>query len=67
MAEEEKRRELVAVTSSDEGVAKIQLAARWAEEYAPAEGDSLEAALARFRRAYQYVDAVIHGIEPPEE
>lgn len=64
---EEQRPERVAVTSSDEGVAKLQLAARWAEAYAPGDGDSLEMVLARFRRAYEYLDAVLHGIEPAEE
>jgi hypothetical protein len=52
------------VGGGDEIVAKLQLTARWAEQYAPESGDSLDAALIRFRRAYNYVDAVTRLIEP---
>jgi hypothetical protein len=38
----------IGVGSGDENVAKIQLASRWAEEYAPMTGDTLEEALRRF-------------------
>lgn len=54
----------ISVGSGDEQVARIQLAARWAEAYAPADGDSLEAVLHRFQRAYSYIDSVIHDVEP---
>lgn len=53
------------VGASDDTVAKIQLAARWAESYTPTD-DSLGAILKRFRGAFEYLDAVIHGVEPPE-
>ncbi|HYU20828.1 MAG TPA: hypothetical protein VEQ11_19245 [Chloroflexota bacterium] len=56
----------IAVSSNDESVAKIQLAARWAESYAPAQGDSLEQALHRFYRAWGYIDDVIKDLEPEE-
>ena len=61
----ERRSERIGVQSNDESVANLQLAARWAEHFA-AEGDSLEAMLARFRRAYTYLDAVSHGVQPEE-
>ena len=54
----------ISVGSGDENVAKIQLAARWAEEFAPADGDSLDATLARFRRAYTYIDSVSKLVDP---
>ena len=56
--------QFISVGSGDEQVARIQLAARWAEAYAPAGGDSLEAALHRFQRAFSYIDSVIHDVEP---
>jgi hypothetical protein len=59
--------QLIAVASGDESVAKLQLAARWAERYAPRNADSMSAALRRFRQAYDYLDAVTHGIEPPSD
>ena len=55
----------IGVGSGDENVAKIQLAARWAEQYAP-DRDSLEAALQRFYRAYSYIDSVTHNVTPDE-
>ena len=55
----------IGVGSGDENVAKIQLAARWAEQYAP-DRDSLEAALQRFYRAYSYIDSVTHNVAPDE-
>jgi hypothetical protein len=58
------RPERIGVGSGDENVAKIQLAARWAEQFAPREGDSLDAALARFRRAYTYIDSVSKLVDP---
>ena len=56
----------IAVGSGDENVAKIQLAARWSETYAPATGDSLEEALRRFKRVYTYVDSVTKLVDPDE-
>ncbi len=55
------------VSGPDERGARVQLAARWAERYAPHEGDHERAALERFRTAHDYVDDVIHGIEPHTE
>ncbi|MBI4493228.1 MAG: hypothetical protein HY690_10605 [Chloroflexi bacterium] len=57
----------IAVSASDESVAKLQLAARWAELYAPQESDALPAMLKRFRHVYEFLDAITHGIEPPGE
>lgn len=59
--------ERIGVGGGDDSVVRIQLAARWAETFAPPEGDSLRAALDRFRRAYDFLDAVTHGIEPPDQ
>lgn len=56
--------EQIGVGSGDENVAKIQLAARWAEAFAPGEGDSLEDTLQRFHRVYTYIDSVAHGVAP---
>jgi hypothetical protein len=53
------------VRGPDERGALIDLAARWAEIYAPDEADDEWSALERFRAAHDYLDAVIHGIEPP--
>ncbi|MCC7367649.1 MAG: hypothetical protein IT306_04465 [Chloroflexi bacterium] len=58
------RPERIGVGSGDENVAKLQLAARWAEQFAPSGDDTLEAALARFKRAYHYVDSVTKLVEP---
>lgn len=55
----------IGVGGGDDSVSRIQLAGRWAEAYAT-ESDSLGAMLRRFRTAYEYLDAVIHGVEPPE-
>ena len=60
------RSERIGVGSGDENVAKVQLAARWAETYGPATGDSLEEALRRFKRVYTYVDSVTKLVEPDE-
>ena len=60
------RNDLVGVGGGDENVAKIQLATRWAEQYAPESGDTLEEALRRFKRAYHYVDSVTKLVEPDE-
>ena len=57
--------ERIGVGGSDDSVARIQLAARWAEAFAPSAGDSLASALRRFRTAYDYLDSVTHGVEPP--
>ena len=58
------RAERISVGSGDENVAKIQLAARWAEQFAPAGDDSLDATLSRFRRAYTYIDSVSKLVDP---
>jgi hypothetical protein len=60
------RTELIGLGGSDEAVVTLQLAARWAEKYGPDQNDSLEDALRRFRRAYNYVNAVIKLVEPEE-
>ena len=60
-----RRGERIGVGGGDDSVSRIELAARWAEAYA-VEGDSLGKILRRFRLAYDYLDAVIHGVEPPE-
>jgi hypothetical protein len=56
----------IGVGGGDENVAKIQLAARWAEQYAPESGDTLDDALRRFKRAYNYVDSVSKLVDPDE-
>ncbi len=55
---------VIDVRGPDERSAQVQLAARWAERYAPLEGDKERAALERFRITHDYVDDVIHGIKP---
>ena len=60
------RSDKIGVGSGDENVAKIQLAARWAEAYAPRSGDTLEDAVRRFKRVYHYVDSVTKLVEPDE-
>jgi hypothetical protein len=62
--ERDRRGERIGVGGGDDSVSRIQLAARWSESYAP-ESDSLGRALKRFRTAYEYLDAVIHGVDPP--
>jgi hypothetical protein len=59
------RGERIGIGGGDDSVTRIQLAARWAEAYTP-EPDTLGNVLKRFRAAYDYLDAVIHGVEPPE-
>ncbi len=54
----------IVVGSANETVAIYQLAARWAERYSRP-GEDLEALLQRFRRAYEYLDAVVNDLEPP--
>src|SRR5579872_866848 len=61
----DRRGERIGVGGGDDSVTRIQLAARWAESYAPA-SDTLGGVLKRFRAAYEYLDAVIHGVEPPD-
>jgi hypothetical protein len=60
------RGEKIGVGGGDDAVTRIQLAARWAESFPPDEGDSLVGMLKRFRVAYEYLDAVLHGVEPSE-
>src|SRR5690242_11774057 len=59
------RGERIGVGGGDDSVSRIQLAARWAEAYGQ-DDDSLGSVLKRFRAAYDYLDAVIHGVEPPD-
>jgi hypothetical protein len=59
------RPERIGVGGGDDSVTRIQLAARWAESY-PTDSDSLSGVLKRFRAAFEYLDAVTHGVEPPD-
>jgi hypothetical protein len=59
------RSDRVGVGSGDENVAKIQLATRWAEQFAPSD-DSLDAALKRFKQAYTYIDSVTKLVDPEQ-
>ncbi|HEY3059576.1 MAG TPA: hypothetical protein VGL99_11425 [Chloroflexota bacterium] len=60
------RPERIGIGGGDDAVTRIQLAARWAESFAPERGDTLVASLKRFRLAYDYLDSVLHGVEPTE-
>lgn len=60
------RSEMIGLGGNDESVVALQLAARWAEKYGPEENDSLEDALRRFRRAYNYVNSVIKLVDPED-
>jgi hypothetical protein len=66
-ATDQQRSQLIGVGGGDDAVSRIQLAARWSEAFAPRQGDSLRAALQRFRTAYEFLDAVTHGVEPPAD
>ena len=59
------RADRIGVGGGDDSVTRIQLAARWAEAYGRG-NDSLGTVLKRFRAAYEYLDAVTHGVEPAE-
>ena len=59
------RNEVIGVGGGDENVAKLQLAARWAEKFAEP-NDTLEAALKRFQRVYNYVDSVTKLVDPDQ-
>ena len=61
----DRRGERIGIGGSDDSVTRIQLAARWAETYSP-RVDSLGSALKRFRAAFEYLDSVTHGVEPPD-
>src|SRR5947209_17304278 len=61
----DRRGERIGIGAGDDSVTRIQLAARWAESYGPA-ADSLGGVLRRFRAAFDYLDAVTHGVEPPD-
>ena len=61
----EGRGDRINVGGGDDAVVRLQLAARWAETFAPPQDDTLAAALKRFRLAYDYLDAVTHSVEPP--
>lgn len=59
----------VQVLGPDERVACIQLAARWAEHERSQSTDTSEdhaVMLTRFRQVHAYLDAVVHGVEPPQ-
>jgi hypothetical protein len=60
-----RRADRIGIGGGDDSVTRIQLAARWAESYGPYT-DSLGGILKRFRAAYEYLDAVIHGVEPSD-
>jgi hypothetical protein len=57
----------IGVGGGDENVGKLQLAARWSEQFAPEEGDTLDAALQRFRRVYNFVDSVTKLVDPEQD
>jgi hypothetical protein len=59
--------QVIDVRGPGERGARLQLAARWAERFAPREGDHERAALERFRTAHDYVDDVTHGIDRQPE
>src|SRR3954452_2383827 len=61
----DRRGDRIGIGGGDDSVTRIQLAARWAEAYGP-KTDSLGSILKRFRASYDYLDAVIHGVEPAE-
>src|SRR5579871_1844717 len=63
--DQDRRGERIGVGGGDDSVTRIQLAARWAESYGSG-SDTLGGVLKRFRAAYDYLDAVIHGVEPPD-
>src|SRR5579871_3362648 len=63
--DQDRRGERIGVGGGDDSVTRIQLAARWAESYGSG-SDTLGGVLKRFRAAYEYLDAVIHGVEPPD-
>jgi hypothetical protein len=59
------RGDRIGIGGGDDSVTRIQLAARWAETYGSGK-DSLTSILGRFRLAYDYLDAVTHGVDPPD-
>jgi hypothetical protein len=61
----QRRGDRIGVGGGDDSVTRIQLAARWAESYSLGV-DSLGSVLKRFRAAYEYLDSVTHGVEPPD-
>ncbi|MCA1648413.1 MAG: hypothetical protein LC797_24125 [Chloroflexi bacterium] len=63
--ERDRRGDRISIGGGDDSVTRIQLAARWAESYSP-RVDSLGSVLKRFRAAYEYLDSVTHGVEPPD-
>ncbi|MCC7105635.1 MAG: hypothetical protein IT307_10865 [Chloroflexi bacterium] len=58
--------QIISVGGASEDITMFQLAARWAEKFAPSNGDSLADMLKRYRLAYEFLDAVAHGNKPPE-
>jgi hypothetical protein len=61
----DRRGDRIGIGGGDDSVTRIQLAARWAETYSP-HSDSLGGVLKRFRAAFEYLDSVTHGVEPPD-
>jgi hypothetical protein len=61
----DRRGDRIGIGGGDDSVTRIQLAARWAETYSP-RSDSLGSVLKRFRAAFEYLDSVTHGVEPPD-
>ena len=60
------RPDSIEVRSNDQTIALLQLAARWSEFFARQESNPQQAVRDYFRLAFNYLDAVVHGIEPPE-
>jgi hypothetical protein len=58
--------QIISVGGASEDITLFQLAARWAEKFAPSGGDTLADMLKRYRVAYEFLDAVAHGNKPPE-
>ena len=58
--------EIIGLTGPSEALGVYQLAARWSERFAGPQ-DDLRAMLERFRQAYVFLDAVTHGLEPPDD
>jgi hypothetical protein len=56
----------IGIGGADDQIARIQLAARWSESFAPEGGDSQTSKLKRFRVADDNQDSVTHGVEPAE-
>ena len=64
-AERGSRGDRIGIGGGDDSVTRIQLAARWAEAYG-SDKDTLTTILNRSGSTYDYLDAVTHGVEPPQ-